>query len=222
MKPQTNEPKDVNKYDLVFKIIDHPENYTDEQLKEILSDKEAREIYNLLSMTDSTVESQSPVNVEKEWDAFKCKHSQRYDRFGWIGSRAAAIIAFIMTSLAAVAIGVAITVAVKDRSEGTTIAESSSPLTEVINPAVENDEVLSDSIAITSEPVMFEDATLEEIVNAIASNYGMSVKCNDTETASLHLYYKFDPMLDIDDVISQLNTFDQIRLRRENSTIIIE
>ncbi len=45
----------MDKHELVFDMIDHPEHYTSEQIAELLSDPEAREIYNLLCKTESTV-----------------------------------------------------------------------------------------------------------------------------------------------------------------------
>ena len=45
------------KYDLVFDLIEHPENYTSEQLAKILSDPETREFYRLLCLTDSAIEA---------------------------------------------------------------------------------------------------------------------------------------------------------------------
>ena len=57
-----------SKYDVVLDIIEHPENYTPEQLTEILSDSETREIYNLLCKTDSAIEAGREIDVDAEWE----------------------------------------------------------------------------------------------------------------------------------------------------------
>ena len=60
-----------SKYDVVLDIIEHPENYTPEQLTEILSDSETREIYNLLCKTDSAIEAGREIDVDAEVETFR-------------------------------------------------------------------------------------------------------------------------------------------------------
>ena len=55
----------------------------------------------------------------------------------------------------------------------------------------------------------------------VAAIYGVIVRFNHRESATLHLYYKFDPALSLDEVVAQLNTFEQINIRRDSDTIII-
>ena len=60
----------MDKYDLVLDIIEHPENYTSEQLAELLGEPEMREIYNLLCKTDSAIEASRDIDVDVEWEGF--------------------------------------------------------------------------------------------------------------------------------------------------------
>ena len=53
----------MDKYELVLDIVEHPEKYTSEQLAEIMSDPETREIYNLLCKTDSAIEANEEVDI---------------------------------------------------------------------------------------------------------------------------------------------------------------
>ena len=71
-------------------------------------------------------------------------------------------------------------------------------------------------------PVMFENEPLEKIMNEVAKTYRVEVKFKDENVASLHLYYKLDPSLTLNDVIEQLNTFEQINIRRNGNTLIID
>lgn len=222
----------MDKYDLVLNIIEHPESYSTEQLESILSDKETREIYNLLCKADAAVEVGKEPDVEAEWVAFTRKHTlsphrkvsakaeRQADFFAWFGSRAASIAAIIFTSLAALAAGIAITATISERN--------AEPQAEV-HPTVSGTFTVGDSIAATADtvkvdltPIMFEDETLENIMKAVADHYGVEVKFNTEEVASLHLYYKFDPALPLDDVIGQLNTFEQINITRTDRTLIID
>ena len=56
----------------------------------------------------------------------------------------------------------------------------------------------------------------------VAKAYGIEVKFNDMNVASLHLYYKFDPSLTLNEVIEQLNTFEQINIKRNGNTLTID
>ena len=105
------------KYDLVFDLIEHPENYTSEQFAKILSDPETREFYRLLCLTDSAIEAyKMNIDVDAEWNDFTRKyHIIPPRRFMLFGNRAASIAAIICTSILAVGAGIAVTVSVINR-----------------------------------------------------------------------------------------------------------
>lgn len=216
----------MEKYDIVLEIIEHPENYTEEQLREILSDTETREIYNLLCKTESAVKAQRQVDVDAEWQAFASSHEQKRRHVLWFGSRAASITAFVATSLVAAAIGVAVTVSVvshssaESQNESDNIAVSKSAAKTLIN----NDTITikPNSAGTITEPVMFEDETLQTIMETIANAYGVEVKFNNQDVASLHLHYKLNPALPLDEIIKQLNTFKQINITRNGNTVNID
>lgn len=212
----------MDKYDLVLDIIEHPEKYSSEQLAEMMSEPETREIYNLLCKTESAIKDSEEPDVNIEWKKYSNSRLVRPRRvFSWFGSRAASIAAIVGTSLAAVAAGIALTVSVIDhKSEpiDETVAVSSSDVADSTDTVTAKSETVNVSLA----PVMFEDEPLERIMREIAEVYGVEVLFNDMETASLHLYYKFDPSLTLNEVIEQLNTFEQINIRRNGNTLTID
>ncbi len=210
----------MDKYDLVLDVIAHPENYSAEQMEQIFSDPEAKEIYNLLCVTDSAVESAKKVDVDAEWKAFSRKRKIRSARFAWFGSRAASIIAFAATSLVAVALGVVVTVAVKG-NRTTALEDSGAPAQIAAAPVRDTVAVVQDTILKVAEPVMFEDAPLEDIMAAIARTYSIEVVFKNKDVAGLHLYYKYNPSLSLEEVISQLNTFEQINLVLEGKKLTV-
>lgn len=212
----------MDKYDLVLDIIEHPENYNSEQLADILSEPETREIYNLLCKTESAIKDSEEPDVSSEWEKFSNFRLVRSHRvFSWFGNRAASIAAIVGSSIVAVAAGIAVTVLVIDhKSEqiDETVAVSSSDVADSTDTVTTNRETVNVSLA----PVMFEDEPLERIMREIAEVYGVEVLFNDMETASLHLYYKLDPSLTLNEVIEQLNTFEQINIRRNGNTLTID
>lgn len=213
----------MDKYDLVLDIIEHPEKYQPALLREILSDPETREIYNLLCKTASAIESrrEEEADVASEWNEFESKYIRKPRHFHLSGNRAASIAIFAVSSVVAVAISVAVTMSVignktnhSDRDNKIVVTEDSigSQPTAVANAP----------LSASSAPIMFEDATLEDIMNTIAESYGVAVRFRNKDVAELHLYYRLDPSLTIDEVIAQLNTFDQIKITLNDNTLTID
>lgn len=215
----------MDKYELVLDIIEHPDNYTSRELAEIMADPETREIYDLLCKVDSAVEINKEIDIDKEWSDFSRKAGFRRRHFFMRGSRAASIIAIICTSIVAMAVGVAVTVAVTDHKAekpSTTKVERVSSLTESSpadsTPGTEPTDTGSSHLS----PILFEDAPLSVIMERICDNYGVEFKFGNEEVAGLHLYYKFDPSLELEEVVSQLNTFESINITKEDNLLTID
>lgn len=70
---------------------------------------------------------------------------------------------------------------------------------------------------------MFEDEPLEKIMKEVADAYGVEeIRFNNLEAAALHLYYKFDPSLPLNEVVEQLNTFEQINIKQNGNILTID
>lgn len=212
----------MDKYDLVLDIIEHPEKYSSELLAEIMSEPETREIYNLLCKTESAIKGSEEPDINDEWKNFSSSRLVRpRGVFSWLGSRAASISAIVGTSIAAVAAGIAVTVSVIDyKSEP--IAENMTIVPSAVTVLSDTITNKCDTVNVSLTPVMFENEPLEKIMNEIAMAYGIEVKFKDVNVASLHLYYKFDPSLTLNEVIDQLNTFEQINIRRNDNTLTVD
>lgn len=212
----------MDKYDLVLDIVEHPEKYTSEQLAEILSELETREIYNLLCKTDSAIEAEKNIDVDAEWVNFAEKHSVRSrHNFFWFGSRAATIAAIVCTSIVAVAtiIGVSVVIDHKPRP----IADINIVSPTATNVSTDTLTVQSDTVKVCLTPIMFENEPLEKIMTEVAEAYGIEeVIFNNSEAATLHLYYKFDPSLPLNEVVEQLNTFEQINIKQNDNVLTID
>jgi len=210
----------VNKYDPVFDMIDHPENYSSEEQAEILADPEAREVYNLLCKVDTAVEYHKGIDPDAEWAKFTQKHPYVHRRSLFV-SRAAIISAIAGTSLVAVATGIALTYTLSvektDVQPVSTVSfDDTTAIVDVNLLSAGNDSLLA------KEPIVFEDESLETIISAISSAYSVSAIFNNEDVASLHLYYKLDTSLSLDEVIAQLNTFEQIDIKQNGNTLTID
>ncbi len=212
----------MDKYELVLDIIERPDRYTLEQLAEIMSDPETREIYNLLCKTNSAIDAGKNVDVDAEWEKFSNKYAVHHSRsFFGLGNRAASIVAITATSIIAVAAGIAVTVAIIDHKPELMADECTvSQGVEVVTTDAINTRI--DSVYVVLCPVVFENEPLEKIMKGIACAYGVEVKFNNRDAALLHLYYKLDPTLPLNEVVEQLNTFEQINIKQNGNILIID
>lgn len=215
----------MDKYDLVLDIIEHPDKYSDAQLEEILSDPEIRDIYNLLCKIDSAVEAKKEMSaddVNREWAGFQSHGFSPGFKFLWFTGRAAGVAVFLLSSFVALAIGVAVKVTVFDRSEKQRSVNVIAQQKQGKVVAVDTIEVVKDSIVAPIEPILFEDATLAEIMASIEEAYSVKADFHNDKAKDLHLYYRFDPSNTLADIIEQLNTFEQINIRIDGTTLIID
>ncbi len=220
----------MDKNDLVLDIIGNPGKYSAEEIKEILSDPETLKIYNLLCETVSTVGSQfdmhEQADVDREWINFSRRHSRGSRLAFWGMNRAASIAVLLISALAAVAIGVAVTLSItgsKPASDPRTASHQSVSANERDSKTPDGTITAeNDSVAAVDDPILFEDVPLQTILFEVGKIYGVEVRYNNRRTASLHLYYRLDPHLSLDEIIRQLNNFDQINISREGNTINID
>lgn len=213
----------IDKYDLVFDIIEHPDLYTAEQLAEIMSDPETKEIYTLLCKTDSATEAHKRrVDVDAEWRSFADRHLRsRRPKFALFAqNRAASIATFALTSLAAVAVGIAVSVSVTDRRDNTApqdIQPTMSATTSLIP-----DSVTAEADSLATGAILFDDATLGDIMEAVCRIYNVEVKFGNKDAAALRLYFKLNPGHSLDETVERLNTFEQINITVNGSTLTID
>lgn len=215
----------MDKYELVLDIIEYPDKYTSEQLQEIMSDPETRKIYILLCKIDSAIEvgAAAGIDVDSEWNSFsKISNSRCRRPFFRFGSRAASISAIIFTSVMAVAAGIAVTIKVLDREAHPAASEVAETPKASLSATADTIKLPTDTVKSVLTPVMFEDVPLETIMEKVTAVYDVKVKFNTPEVASLHLYYRLDPTLSLDEVVSQLNTFQQINIRQNGNILNID
>lgn len=213
----------MDKYDLVLHIVENAEKYSAEELKEILSDSETREIYDLLCTTVSAAKENKPIGVNSQWQSFSRRHLHKPRRKYWFGNRAASITVFLVASLVAVAIGIGVSVSVFQPKHEDAVGENVIDTTHyAVTTISDTVDVVQDSIHKFIEPVLFEDATLKTIMQEVTKVYGVDVIFNDKAVSELHLYYRFDPNLSLDEIVSQLNTFEQIHITRSYNTLKID
>ena len=234
----------MDKFEKILDIIDHQEKYSDEEIREILQDEECRKLYQtmmevdsalLLQSSDKNKESSPVVNIDKEWEKFSQEQqlqeaathniAQKAEASRPIASwrkLAASIAGFILLSGIAFA---AIHTYIKRSQEPTEVTADTRQ--EIMKSDSAKLMAVKDSLPLpkAEKPAVhktFENVTFEKMISEIASYYDLQVKFENNEGKVLRLYYEWDSHSSIENIIKELNQFENVNIELQGNEIIVK
>ena len=202
----------MNKTDLLFQMMEQPQAYTDQQWQEILSDEECRELYTLMSKTQSAFDAQKEIDdetIDDEWKRLTPSSTRSWLRV------AAMYIGVLLIS------GIAFATVQLMRSYGNKPAEVE-PQPQVVKTRVSDVHKQPADTTVTIPPVVFDNVTLDSILPQIAQHYGYTVSFRSDKSKPLRLFLKWNPQDSIQKVTEKLNLFEQIHIVLDEQTMIVE
>ena len=214
----------MDKYDRLLDAIEHPGKYSDEELKEMLSDPELRRAYRLMAATRSFMAEKPEPDVDSEWQRFSARHLQPrrplvVRLFGGRPVAAAAVAAIV--SLAAVAAG--ITISVRSSAPDAGVPVRSTLIIRLPGAIAATDTVAdvapADSAMVSA--VTFKDEPLSVILGEIGRHYGAEVVFKNPDTGRLRLYYNLNSSMTLDAIVDQTQQFRADQYRSERQKIIV-
>lgn len=225
----------MDKFEKILDIIDHQEKYSDEEIREILQDEECRKLYQTMMEVDSALENPSPIiNVDEEWEKFSQEHQLQEEATqnaaqeaashpitSW-RKLAASIAGFVLISGIAFA---AIHTYIKRSQEPTQVTADTHP--EVIKSDSAKLVAAKDSLAHPKpeKPAIhktFENVAFEQMISEIASYYDLQVKFENNEDKTLRLYYEWDSHLSIENIVKELNQFENVNIKLQQNELIVK
>lgn len=225
----------MDKFEKILDIIDHQEKYSDEEIREILQDEECRKLYQTMVEVDSALESPSPIiNVDEEWEKFCQKHQLQEEATqnaaqeaashpitSW-RKLAASIAGFVLISGIAFA---AIHTYIKRSQEPTQVTADTHP--EVIKSDSAKQVAAKDSLAHPKpeKPAIhktFENVAFEQMISEIASYYDLQVKFENNEDKTLRLYYEWNSHSSIENIVKELNQFENVNIELQQNELIVK
>ncbi|MCP9553828.1 DUF4974 domain-containing protein [Prevotella copri] len=215
----------MDKFEKILDIIDHQEKYSDEEIREILQDEECRKLYQTMVEVDSALESPSPIiNVDEEWEKFSQKHQLQevsHPITSW-HKLAASIAGFVLISGIAFA---AIHTYIKRNQETTQVTADTHP--EVIKSDSAKQVAAKDSLTHPKpeKPAIhktFENVTFEQMISEIASYYDLQVKFENNEDKTLRLYYEWNSHSSIENIVKELNQFENVNIELQQNELIVK
>ncbi|MGE9978235.1 DUF4974 domain-containing protein [Prevotella sp. SGI.167] len=238
----------MDKFEKILDIIDHQEKYSDEEIREILQDEECRKLYQTMVEVDSALLQQnlntqasishspddalssnsslgnSSPNIDEEWEKFSQKHQLQevsHPITSW-RKLAASIAGFVLISGIAFA---AIHTYIKRSQETTQVTADTHP--EVIKSDSAKQVTAKDSLTHPKpeKPAIhkiFENVAFEQMISEIASYYDLQVKFENNEDKTLRLYYEWNSHSSIENIVKELNQFENVNIELQQNELIVK
>lgn len=238
----------MDKFEKILDIIDHQEKYSDEEIREILQDEECRKLYQTMMEVDSALLQQnlntqasishspadalssnsslgnSSPNIDEEWEKFSQKHQLQevsHPITSW-RKLAASIAGFVLISGIAFA---AIHTYIKRSQETTQVTADTHP--EVIKSDSAKQVATKDSLTHLKpeKPAIhktFENVAFEQMISEIASYYDLQVKFENNEDKTLRLYYEWNSHSSIENIVKELNQFENVNIELQQNELIVK
>ena len=224
----------MDKFEKILDIIDHQEKYSDEEIREILQDEECRKLYQTMMEVDSALVNPSPIiNVDEEWEKFSQEHHLQEESHPIVQEAAshpitswrklaASIAGFVLISGIAFA---AIHTYIKRSQEPTQVTADTHP--EVIKSDSAKQVAAKDSLTHPKpeKPAIhktFENVAFEKMISEIASYYDLQVKFENSEDKTLRLYYEWDSHSSIENIVKELNQFENVNIELQQNELIVK
>lgn len=225
----------MDKFEKILDIIDHQEKYSDEEIREILQDEECRKLYQTMMEVDSAHENSSPIiNVDEEWEKFSQEHHLQEEATQNAAQKAAShpitswrklaasIAGFVLISGIAFA---AIHTFIKRSQETTQVTADTHPeviKSDSVKQVAENDSLTHPKPEKPAIHKTFENVAFEQMISEIASYYDLQVKFENNEDKTLRLYYEWDSHSSIENIVKELNQFENVNIELQQNELIVK
>lgn len=205
--------------DDISRLLDmheHPENYTDEQLAAMLDDETQQHLAAAKrALTDIPV-----PDVDAEWQRFEQEHlNAPVKNRRWL-KVAAMIAGVIMLSAFTYAAVQAVRHYHVEKAEETAEKVTTTAQQESIDVGPRLG--VADTVKTAEEPVVFDNLPLGQMLEAIASRYGMQIEFRNEDARDLRFYFELHPGEELSSVVERLNMFERVSVSMEGNTIVVE
>ena len=203
-----------DKIHLLLDMHEHPENYSDEQLAAMLND----EMLEQLVIAKRAMTDIPEPDVDAEWQRFEQTHFAPVKNRRWL-KVAAMIAGVLMLSAFTYAAIHAVRHNAKDQAKESIETVAPEPQTEsAVGPRLG----VADTATVVTEPIVFDNQPLDQMLEKIAPHYGMQVEFRNEDVRALRFYFVWQPDEDLDAVLERLNLFESVNISKEGNTIVVE
>ncbi|MBQ6084986.1 MAG: DUF4974 domain-containing protein [Bacteroidaceae bacterium] len=216
----------------LLELQEHPEQLTDDQLKQILADDEMRQLVQQLGFAKRAFKHDALKNdtpdVEGEWEKFAASHSEELDALDE-GEHKPRFLAFLAPhKIAASFIGVllasGIAFAAIQVVRNISTSKPQLPTTEQttdIEPVTSRPVETVKADTIPAEPCVFNNVPLDSMLTVIAAAHQAKVEFENEAARGLRFHFVWKREDSLARIAEKLNTFDAVNIVVEDKKLIV-
>ena len=226
----------MNKTDLLFQMLDNPDQYNEAQWQDILADDECRELYTLMAKTKSAAQASQITDdeIDAEWQRLihsRQNHAAVIPLWRKIAAAAAIMIALFGFTYAAIRTGffgvekiiTSKETPLKVENVDSVATKDNEAITqEISQDSEENVKESTEEATAKTEPRLYDNVPLEQILTELSAYYHVDVEYCSEDVRSLRLYYQWEPEYSLDKVIEMLSNFEAFSIHLEGDKLIVE
>jgi hypothetical protein len=208
----------------LLEMQEHPERYTEEEIRQLMADEECRKLYEqMVRATDALYGELKNEKIEelknetteelKEKNHFNLSIFQSFNSFRKLAAVFIGLLILSGITYAAIHYARSAKGNVDSQPQDTTAVAS------VPQSAVNTSIAAQDSIQL--KPVVFEDAELATILREVATFYQYEVVYQNEASKHIRLYFTWNKKDKIEDIVETFNKFERIHITEENRKLIV-
>ena len=199
---------------------EHPEQFTDEALRQMQDDSEIRALMEATAQGKRALMKQQPKAsqeaIDAAWQDFEAKHFPKAAKVSILHKVAASFIGLLFIS------GIAFAAVHIARHYRNTVGEDVKSPTQETQISDSHQQALPTDTTAIVPPIVFDNVTLDSILPQIAQHYGYTVSFHSDKSKPLRLFLTWNPKDSIQKVTDKLNLFEQIHIELDEQTMIVE
>ena len=227
-----------DKIRLLLSMQEHPEQYTDEQLHQMIADDpELAEQLEQLALTKQAFVKQEAdeeaIPVEEEWQKFYSEHADEIEALGEDNTHSATVKrlkSIVPYKVAASIIGILFTagfafatIHILSLIPNPSPKDDGSKYTQVADTARKDTTPLSTRRGAGGEaPIVFDNVALEKMLSQIAAYYNKEVEFQNDNARQFRFYFVWRPDEGLDVTLHRLNLFESVNVELKSDKIVVE
>ena len=212
----------MDKIERLIAMMEKHGNYSKKEWQQVLSDKDCQEYYQLMCDTSAALNDHRPD--EKETEEALHRFEKRYmpeRRHIAIWRQLAAVFAGL-TLISGLAFATITMVRHRQQAPKKAVvvtpakAKATAKTTTVVRDTIKSQPQEADGMK------QFINMPVADIVNEIASYYGLKAEIRNPQATGIRLYFNWNRQCSAAQVVSQLNQFDNIHLTLDGNSLVLE
>ena len=207
--------------DRLLEMLDHPERYSEQEIMDIVNhDEQTSEFYRQLvrakRASNRKLSVDRQMDVDEAWQRFERRHfSHSRQEHSWRKIVAAIAGILLLSGIAWAAVHMV------NRMSTDKVPETTVTTTQDASHVGSRPDV-DDMTDHPDDRVVYDNVTLEQIMDEIAAHYGLDVEFLNAEARNLRFHFVWDKADGVDKVLDDLNHFERVNIEQQDNLLIVQ